>query len=119
MSLFGNEYPQVICTHSKIKEGCLQDVKAWLKSLKNERRDEVMESFRNEGVLLESAFIREEGGAFYLVYFMHAHDIAKALDVFRHSTLPGDDFHKQCWKRLTENHQVLTPVFYAESESLR
>jgi len=117
-SLFGfdmsHEYTQVICTHSKIKDGCLENVKSWLKSLENERRDEIFESFRNEGILLESAFIREENGSFYLVYFMRAHNIAEALAVFRNSSLPGDAFHKECWKQFTEQHEVLTPVFHME-----
>lgn len=121
-SLFGgqmsNEYTQVICTHSKIKEGSLENVKQWLHSLENERRHEVLESFHNEGVLLECAFIREEKGVFYLVYFMRAQDVAKAMDVFRSSTLPGDAYHKQCWEQFTEQHEVLTPVFHAESEMM-
>jgi len=120
--LFGaemtNEYSKVMCTYSKIKDGCLENVKQWLKSLENERRDEVLESFRNEGVLLESAFIREEKGNFYLIYFMRAHDIAKAMNVFRNSTLPGDDYHKKCWKEFTEKHEVLTPIFHEESEMM-
>lgn len=122
-SLFGgemaSEYTQVICTYSKIKEAHLEDVKHWLHSLENERNHEVLESFRNEGVLLECAFIREEKGSFYLVYLMRAHDITKAMDVFRNSTLPGDTYHKQCWKQFTEQHEVLTPVFHAESEMMK
>lgn len=47
---------------------------------------------------------------------MRAHNIAKAMAVFRSSTLPGDDFHKQCWKRFTEQHKVLTPVFHMENQ---
>jgi len=121
-SLFGgdmsNEYTQVICTHSKIKEGCLENVKQWLRSLENERRHEVLESFRNEGVLLECAFIREEEGCFFLVYFMRAQNIARAMDVFRNSTLPGDAYHKQCWNQFTEQHEVLNPVFHAEGEMM-
>jgi hypothetical protein len=113
-----NEYTQVICTYSKIKEGCLKDVKYWLQSLENERRHEVLESFRNEGVLLECAFIREEKDTFYLVYLMRAHDVTKAIDVFRNSTLPGDAYHKQCWEQFTERHEVLTPAFHLESELL-
>jgi len=121
-SLFGgemsNEYSQVMCTYSKIKEGCLDNVKQWLKSLENEHRDELLQSFLNEGVLLESAFIREKDGSFYLVYFMRAHDIDRAMTVFRDSTLSSDAFHKQCWKQFTEQHEVLTPIFHAESKAM-
>lgn len=113
-----SEHPQVICTYSKIKDGCLENVKEWLKSLENERKDEVLESFRNEGVLLECAFVRKENDAFYLVYMMRAHDVAMAMDIFRNSTLPGDAFHKQCWQQFTEQHEVLKPVLHVESETL-
>jgi len=117
--LFGetmsNEYTQMLCTYSEIKEGRLADVKQWLKSLENERRNEILENFQNEGVLLECAFVREEKGSFYLLYLMRAHDIDKAMEAFQNSTLPVDAFHKQCWQQFTEKHEILTPIFHVES----
>ena len=111
------EYTQVICTSSKIKEGCVEDVKAWLQTLEQKRRDETLESFRSEGVWIESAFIKEENGSYFLIYFMRAHDVQEAINVFQKSELSIDAFHKECWESFTEDHEVLTPVFHLESET--
>ncbi|MES2344882.1 MAG: DUF6176 family protein [Chlamydiota bacterium] len=104
---------QVICTSSKIKEGCFEDVRGWLKQLQD-RKEETLESFKNEGVLLESAFLQEHHGQYYLIYYMKAEDVDQAMAVFRASSLEIDGFHRQCWEQFTEQHQVLSPVFHLE-----
>jgi hypothetical protein len=105
---------QVICTSSKIKEGCLEDVCGWLKELQA-RKDETLESFKNEDVWLESAFLQERNGQYYLIYYMRAENVDRAISVFRESSLAIDHFHKQCWERFTEQHEVLAPIFHLEN----
>jgi hypothetical protein len=104
----------VICTFSKIKPGCLENVRNWLSTLKT-RKEEVLESFRQEGVILESAFIREENNQHFLVYYMFAKDVEVAMSIFRESKLDIDHFHQKCWKEFTENHQILEPLFHQEN----
>src|SRR5690242_9457901 len=108
------KYQQVLCTYSKIKEGCVDRVKSWLHSLETERRGGLLQSFLDEGVVLEAAFIKEEKDASYLVYFLRAEDVNQALTIFQKSTLAIDAFHKRCWDELTEQHAILTPVFHVE-----
>ncbi|HEY2811690.1 MAG TPA: DUF6176 family protein [Rhabdochlamydiaceae bacterium] len=109
-------YSQVICTYSKIKEGCVEKVKAWLSTIQSERREETLQSFSNEGVWLEAAFIREAEDGLYLVYFMRAQNVKQALAAFQNSTLPIDIFHRECCQQLTEGHEILTTVYHLEAE---
>lgn len=109
-----NDYSQIVCTYSKIKEGCVDNVKKWLYVLEHERRDEILKSFKNEGIFFETAFINEENGKYFLVYFMKANDVTKAVEIFQNSKLSIDDFHKECWEKYTEDHKVLTPIFYLD-----
>ncbi len=109
-----NDYPQIVCTYSRIKDGCVGDVKKWLYALENERRDETLKSFKNEGIFFETAFLNEENGTYFLIYFMKAKDVKKAVEIFQNSKLSIDDFHKECWEKYTEGHKVLTPVFYLD-----
>jgi len=108
---------QVICTCSKIKDGHLEDVRGWFKKLQD-RKDETLESFRNEGVWLESAFLQEQDGQYYLIYYMRAEDIDRAMAVFQASSLEIDWFHKQCWEQFTEQHEVLSPMFHLENPDI-
>lgn len=104
----------MICTYSKIKPGCLEHVRDWLRVLKT-RKEEVLESFRQEGVVLESAFLREENNQHFLVYYLLAKDVEVAMSIFRESKLDIDHFHQKCWKGLTEDHQVLDVLFHLEN----
>ncbi len=109
-----SKYTQVICTSSRIKDGCLDKVRSWLHTLEQERRSETCESFQNEGVSIEAAFVKEENGSYFLVYFMRADDVQQAITVFQNSELSIDAFHKQCWEDFTEDHKILTPIFHLE-----
>ncbi len=105
---------QVICTCSKIKDGHLEDVRHWLRTL-IDRKEETLASFRNEGVSLESAFIMQSQEGDFLIYYMRAQDVTQAMAIFQASSLAIDHFHKQCWEQYTEQHQVLAEVFHLES----
>lgn len=69
---------------------------------------------------MECAFIDQFQGDYYLIYFMRADNIDKAREAFRNSTLPADDFHKECWKKFThiEQKRVFTPIFHLERDEM-
>ncbi len=48
----------VICTRTKLKQSVVDEVRNWLNTLKS-RKDEVLETFKEEGVWLESTFFRK------------------------------------------------------------
>lgn len=70
-----------------------------------------MASFRNEGVLLESAFIMQSQEGDYV----RAQDVAQTIAIFQASSLAIDHFYKKCWEQYTEQHEVLTEVFHLEN----
>ncbi len=105
---------EVICTYSTIKKGHVQDVREWLKTLQS-RHSETLESLKNEGVSLEAAFIKKEKEHYYLVYFMRADDVSKAMEVCQNSELPIDQFHKKCFEDYIENTEVLETVLHLEN----
>jgi hypothetical protein len=102
---------ELMVTCSKIKEGHLQDVRDWMNVLSSQK-EEVLQTFKNEKTLVESAFIKEIGSSHYLIYYWLVEDLQKAREAYRQSTLPIDDFHKKCWAQYTEQHELLSPVFH-------
>lgn len=69
--------------------------------------NENLESLKNEGVFVESAFLDTQGTDLYLIYYIKAKDIAHVYDVFTNSDLPIDHYYKTCWKQYCEGRVVL------------
>lgn len=78
-----------------------EDLEDWRKTLVS-RRDEVLQSLRDEGVALESWFQIEVDGAPYLLWFMHAESIAKAREVFMNSKHDIDAYHLGKMSKMAE-----------------
>jgi len=85
-----------LCVRVPLKEGSTESVKEWFRTLMD-RREETLESLKNEGVVVESAFLDQRPEGDFLIYYMRAADIEKALAVFQNSTLAIDAYHKECW----------------------
>lgn len=64
----------------------------WAEELKR-RRDEVVATLQNEGVVSESCFISEDGESVY--YFMEAEDFERAKGAASNSIHPIDSDHKK------------------------
>ncbi len=113
------EFPQIRCVSVKIKEGCLEDVKAWFRH-NQQNKEESLEAFADERRWMECAFIDQIQDDYYIIYFMKADDIVKAREVYRNSTLPADVFHKECWKKFThiDHCKVFTPIYQMERAKL-
>lgn len=63
------------------------------------RKEETLESLNNEGVVVESAFLDVQPQGSFLIYYMRAHDVEKAIAVFQSSSLAIDAYHKECWNK--------------------
>lgn len=100
---------ETICIKIKLKKGSLDDVRKWFQTLR-ERPDEVLQSLENEGVLIESAFLDQQGSDYYLIYYMKAENLAHAREVSMKSTLPIDYYHKECMKMFCEERTTLEPL---------
>ncbi len=77
---------ETICIKTRIKPGHIEEVRLWFKTLQ-ERRDETLETLRNEGVFIESAFIDKQGVDLFLIYYMKAESINKKFLQSQHLQL--------------------------------
>ncbi len=99
----------VRCLRVQIREHCLEYVKNWFSEL-NHRKDEVLESLKNEGIIVESAFLDKVNDSYFLIYYIKSKDIKKALEIFASSSLPIDNFYKKNWNLFCEEITVLDPI---------
>ena len=97
---------ETICIKTKIKPGHIDEMRLWFKNL-HSRQPEVLETLKNEGVVVESAFLDKQGDDLFLIYYMKAESVEKAYDVFTKSTSSIDIYFKNEWKQHCEGRIVL------------
>lgn len=97
---------QTKCVLIKLKPNTENKVREWAATL-NSRRDEVNQTLRDEGVVLESVFLAPLPDASYLVYLMRAENMEKAQAVAKQSLHPIDAYHKQFKTETWETREVL------------
>ena len=90
-----------ICVRVSLKKGSTEAVKEWFLTLMD-RREENLASLKNEGVVVESAFLDQQPDGDFLIYYMRAEDIERAIAVFQNSSLDIDAYHKDCWGKYCE-----------------
>ncbi|MCE5318188.1 MAG: DUF6176 family protein [Parachlamydia sp.] len=101
---------KLLCGRIKIKDGQLQHVRAWFKTLQ-QRQKELLEAFAAEGVHLESVFLEKAADGDHLIYYMRQNDLATVYQVLAQLQLPVRLFHVDCWKAYCEECLVLEPLF--------
>jgi hypothetical protein len=78
----------------RVRDGQVERLRAWLGEL-GSRRDEAVETFAQEGVRHEQAYVLDTGSGHVLVYAMELEDEEKARAAFEASTLPIDAEHRE------------------------
>jgi hypothetical protein len=76
----------------KIKEGKQELWRNWSQELMR-RRDEVLKTLEQEGVVSESCFISEDGA--YVYYYMEAKDLGAASQIAQENAMPIDIEHRK------------------------
>lgn len=94
------------CRSIRLKAGSIERVREWALTL-NQRKDEALETLRNEGVAIESVFLDRRPDGDYLIYYMKADDFKKVKEVHANSKLPIDVYHKQFKQETIEEQKVL------------
>jgi hypothetical protein len=88
------------CVVIELLPNSIEEVKAWADFLCT-NRDEALQSLKNEGVTVETAFVVNIEGKDFLIGYMRAANMSKAHDVVGDSTLNIDAYHqafkKACW----------------------
>ncbi|MFP4600257.1 MAG: DUF6176 family protein [Persicimonas sp.] len=80
-------------SYKRVKPGKVDKLRTWMRELAN-RREEVVESFAQEGVRHEMAWLLEDPQGFVLVYAIEAEDIDRARQAYGESTLSIDLEHR-------------------------
>jgi hypothetical protein len=83
----------------KLKPDSGDRVRAWAEEIMR-RKEEALETLRDEGVILECFFLDRRGDGDYLIGIMAAEDFDRSQAVVRDSTHDIDAFH-QAFKRDT------------------
>lgn len=81
---------ETVCVKVRLKPGSLPRVQAWAAEL-NARRDEVLATLKDEGVVVESVFLDGEE----LVYYLKAKEVAHAQAVYARSQRAIDGYHRE------------------------
>ena len=105
---------QVKLIKLRLKEGNERVWLDWCEELK-QRKNEVIETLKNEGVLSESCFLSEDEKCVY--YFMEAESFDKAKSAVEKSNFKIDADHKE--KRILSLEKVaqLKELFHFETRS--
>ncbi len=98
--------------HFKFKPGAKQIWLNWSQELRR-RRDEVIATLKNEGVVSESCFLSEDGESVY--YFMEAEDFEKVRTTAASSPHPIDADHKSARTSSLEAIGPLECLFHFEN----
>jgi hypothetical protein len=103
---------QVLLTKYRFKPGGKEAWFDWCREL-TRRRDEVLETLRNEGISVEACFLSpDEDGVYYVI---EVEDFAKALAAYSASPYPIDAEHAQRKGSALEEVGDLRCLFYFKS----
>ena len=94
------------CVRIKLKPGSIERVREWAAEI-NRRSDEALASLRDEGVLVESAFLDSGEDGDFLIYYMKAESLKKAKEAGRRSTREIDAYHQQFQRDTFESGKKL------------
>jgi len=90
------------------KPGMREKWLSWCNELRI-RREEVLETLKNENVLLEACFLSETDDCVY--YFIEVEDMGRALDAFQKSHFHIDREHEKIKKEVFESETHLKNIF--------
>ncbi len=89
------------CVKIKLKPNSIERVREWAKVI-NERKAEVLETLRDESVILEAVFLDQSSDGDFLIYVMKAENFERALETFEKSSHAIDEYHQnfktECWE---------------------
>ena len=87
-----------------------QTLRQWLSEL-NRRRDEVLETFSQEGTRHEQGYLAEIARRTVLIYIMDMEDSEHAAKAFKDSSLPIDLEHRRIMERVLDERVKLELLY--------
>ncbi len=93
------------CTRVRLKPDSIPRVREWASEL-NSRKNEALETLKDEGVYIESAFLEQTAEGDFLIYYLRMESMKQAKAAVARSPHPIDAYHKQfkidCWESREE-----------------
>lgn len=102
------------CVKIKLKPGSLDRAREWARVI-NERKEEALATLRDEGVVLECAFLDSAEGGDYLIYVMKAESFEKAKRTAEKSTHSIDEYHLKFKQETWEDGKKLETLVDLEN----
>jgi hypothetical protein len=85
---------EINCIVIELKKDSLDRVREWAAFI-NHRREEALDTLKNEGVTIESFFLVKIEDKDYLLSFMRAESMEHAHEAVKHSLSEIDAYHQQ------------------------
>lgn len=89
------------CWKIKLKPNSLDRIREWAQTI-NRRKDEALETLRDETVILESVFLDQTDGGDYLIAVMKAESFEKSRAAVNNSTHAIDEYHRRVMREVRE-----------------
>jgi hypothetical protein len=103
---------EVECFEVRLKPDSLPIVREWAARM-NREMNEVKDLLKNEGISLESVFLKESPDGPSLIYYLRASNLKKAREVSRASKHPLDVYHQQVMTQVAASGDKLECLFDA------
>lgn len=97
---------ETVCVKIRLKPGSLDRVREWAKTI-NARKDEALDTLRDETVVVESAFLDQTAEGDFLITFMKAESLEKARRAVQNSVHDLDKFHQKFKQETWEERKSL------------
>lgn len=98
---------QTSCVKVRLKDGSLERVREWAKTLNETRRSEAVATLRDETVVLEAAFLDHTSDGDFLIYVMTAESFERSAEAAKRSTHDIDIYHRQFKREVWERREEL------------
>ena len=99
----------------KLKPDTKASVEDWCNTMKT-RRDEALQTLRDEGVVVESWFQVEIEGAPYLLWYMRADSIERVWEIAAKSDHEIDAYHFEIMAEVTQSQISAIPILDLSTE---
>jgi hypothetical protein len=94
------------CWKIKLKPNSLDRVREWARTI-NARRDEALETLRDETVVIEAVFLDQTEQGDYLIALMKAESFEKAGEAVEKSAHPIDEYHRRVMREVRDERTEL------------
>lgn len=94
------------CWKIKLKPSSIDRVREWAKTI-NERKDEALETLRDETVIVESWFLDRTEDGDYLIAIMKAESFEKSGEAVKKSVHAIDEYHRQVMQGIRDERTEL------------